>query len=138
MRTFRYPRDTRDPEPFAVEYEVAVTEKVAVPDLDGGPARMEERHTGQWEWASRVFHAHTSIPPGLAMAVNNVDPADPMGTVKQTRALHKLLRLGIVEADEFFALLDDPDIRLDQMIVNDVANLLVELAGNRPTALPRG
>jgi hypothetical protein len=134
-RTFRYGRDKRPPEPFTIEYEVDVVEKVELTG-DDGTVTYEERPTGETVWESATFHARSGVPAGLVMAVNNVDPSKPEDAMKQTRAVRALLRAGLVEADDFLALLDSERAALPQAVINDVTNLIAEVSGNRPTNTP--
>ncbi|MCK9901289.1 hypothetical protein [Glutamicibacter sp. V16R2B1] len=133
MKTFKSGRDRRPPEPFVVEYEVEVKEKVQVPaipgslDLIGG---IEERATGLYETHSRQFHArYSAIPAGIMLAAGESGPA-------QAAAIRKVLECAVVERDDLIALLSDPEavIAMDTFI--EIFEWLSELAAGRPTTKP--
>lgn len=134
MKTFRSARDKRPPEPFRLEYEVEVVEKIDAPDSETG---YELRPTGEWAWESREFGArHGALSAGMTLAINDMDPADPTSGIRQTRAIQDAIRAGIVEHREFMELIGDPRARIAPNVLSEILNYLVEISAARPTNTP--
>jgi hypothetical protein len=133
VKTFRVERDTRPPEPFVIEYDVEVKEKVELPALLGDPLSMggvEERGTGVYETHAREFHArHNGIPAGLILAAGENGPG-------QATAIRRLLECAVVEKDDLLALLSDPDAVIPMDVFIAIFEWLNELAAGRPTTKP--
>lgn len=139
MKTFNYDRaDEREPVPFQIKYRRKVMEKVEVPGVDGGPSGYEERFTGQYSHHEVVFSARPGeLTGGQMLAINDMDPADPMAGIKQTRKIREAIDATVVEADEFWALLDDSLNRIPPEAISDTLTWFTEMSSARPTTRPR-
>lgn len=139
MKTFRSSRDRRPPEPFAIEYEVEIKEKVGLPAAgspvpavvgDPFPADVEERGTGVYETRTRQFHArYGAIPSGIMLAAGESGPG-------QAAAIRRVLECAVVERDELLELLADSEAVIRMDVFLEIFEWLSELAAGRPTTKP--
>lgn len=134
MRTFNYDYDDgRDPVAFQIKYRRKAVEKVE--DPGGG---YSEQWNGQYTHHEAVFHARPGeLTGGQMMAINSLDVADPMAGVRQTAQIREAIDATVVEAAEFWALLDDSRNRIPPTALGDTLTWFTELSSARPTTPPR-
>jgi hypothetical protein len=137
-KSFRVPRADRPPEPFELVFEVRQQGKHNT-GTEEEPVWVErDIDPPVWVEEIRSFHARMSVPGGVVLntAPSNI-PGDVAGAARQAKAIRDLLRICVVELDEFEALLDSDRTVIDMEQLSEICNWIVEESGQRPTNGPK-
>jgi hypothetical protein len=138
-KSFRMPRQTRPPEEFEIVFEVREQEKVNVGTEEAPAWEMHDITPETWVEEKRGFSARmTDIPGGIAFAAMSPPKGDDdiEGAARWSQALRDVLRITVVERDEFEELLDSPRTLVPLQGLFEIVSWVMEEAGQRPTTGP--
>lgn len=135
-KSFRVPRADRPPEEFELVFEVREQGKVNT-GTEADPAwEMRDVDPPVWVEETRNFHARMTVPGGVVLNTAPGAPGDVAAAARQAKAVRDLLRICVVELEEFEALLDSERTLIDMEQLSEICNWIVQTAGERPTSGP--
>jgi hypothetical protein len=133
------PRQTRPPEEFEIVFEIRDQEKINVGTDETPSWELRDVAPERWVEESRTFSARmTDIPGGIAFAAMSppTDDNDVEGAARWSKGLRDVLRIAVVERDEFEALLDSDRTLVPLQSLFEIVSWVMEESGQRPTNGP--
>jgi hypothetical protein len=135
-KSFRMPKPDRPPEEFELIFQVRDQADCNVGTVDAPVWAKRDVDPPTWSEEIRTFHARMNIPGGITLALAPPKDGDLDAAARIMQAIRDLMRIAVVEADDFFELLDSPRTVVPGESLGEICRWIIEEAGDRPTNGP--